>query len=102
MIRFKQQSILFKHRPSFAIIDKGRTNDERSYIWVENGRFYGMGYIDSEVIINDLSQRTYHALQNEPVHHAINFFLYRYPRKVHLHKNNQTYIVQVLIPIKEM
>jgi DNA polymerase-3 subunit epsilon len=51
MIRFKQQSILFKHRPSFAIIDKGRTNDERSYIWVENGRFYGMGYIDSEVII---------------------------------------------------
>jgi DNA polymerase-3 subunit epsilon len=34
---------LFK-QPSFAIIDKGRTNDERSYIWVENGRFYGMGY----------------------------------------------------------
>jgi hypothetical protein len=49
-----------------------------------------MGYIDSEVIINDLSQiRTYHALQNEPVHHAINFsFAQKYPRKVHLHKNN--------------
>jgi DNA polymerase-3 subunit epsilon len=45
----------YLNRPSFAIIDKGRTNDERSYIWVENG-FYGMGYIDSEVIINDLSQ----------------------------------------------
>jgi DNA polymerase-3 subunit epsilon len=49
-------------RPSFAIIDKGRTNDERSYIWVENGRFYGMGYIDSEVIIGDLSQIKEHIM----------------------------------------
>jgi DNA polymerase-3 subunit epsilon len=41
---------------------------------VENGRFYGMGYIDSEVIINDLSQIKEHIMpQNEPVHHAINF-----------------------------
>jgi DNA polymerase-3 subunit epsilon len=32
---------ILNSRPSFAIIDKGRTNDERSYIWVENGRFYG-------------------------------------------------------------
>jgi DNA polymerase-3 subunit epsilon len=31
------------NRPSFAIIDKGRTNDERSYIWVENGTFLWHG-----------------------------------------------------------
>jgi DNA polymerase-3 subunit epsilon len=57
---------------------------------VENGRFYGMGYIDSEVIINDLSQIKEHIMpQNEPVHHAINFsFAQKYPRKVHLYKNN--------------
>jgi DNA polymerase-3 subunit epsilon len=36
-------------KPSFAIIDKGRSKDERSCIWVENGHFYGMGYISSDI-----------------------------------------------------
>lgn len=44
------------NRPSFAIIDKGRTNDERSCIWVEKGHFYGMGYLDIETGINDFSE----------------------------------------------
>jgi DNA polymerase-3 subunit epsilon len=72
---------------------------------VENGRFYGMGYIDSEVIINDLSQIKEHiiCLQNEPVHHAINFsFAQKYQERYIFIKIIQTYIVQVLIPIKEM
>lgn len=34
---------------SFAIIDKGRYADERSCIWIENGHFYGMGYIASDI-----------------------------------------------------
>jgi DNA polymerase-3 subunit epsilon len=40
---------LLQNRPSFAIIDKGKTTDERSCIWVQDGHFYGMGYITSEV-----------------------------------------------------
>lgn len=36
-------------RPSFAIFDKGRSADERSCIWVENGHFYGMGYFASDI-----------------------------------------------------
>ncbi|MBD3581898.1 exonuclease domain-containing protein [Flavobacterium selenitireducens] len=40
---------LAKERPSFALIDKGRSADERSCIWVENGHFYGMGYVGSDV-----------------------------------------------------
>lgn len=32
--------------PSFALFDKGRNEEEQSCIWVEQGRFYGMGYID--------------------------------------------------------
>ncbi|MFB0911427.1 MAG: DNA polymerase III subunit epsilon, partial [Flavobacterium sp.] len=78
-------------RPSFAIIDKGRTNDERSYIWVENGRFYGMGYIDFETIINDLSQIKEHIIpykSNQYITQLIFSFAQKYPRKVHLHKNN--------------
>jgi DNA polymerase-3 subunit epsilon len=41
------------NRPSFAIIDG---NEERSFIWVENGHFYGMGYLDTEMGITDLSE----------------------------------------------
>jgi len=31
--------------PSFAVIDQGRNDDERSCLLVEQGKFYGMGYI---------------------------------------------------------
>jgi DNA polymerase-3 subunit epsilon len=31
--------------PSFALVDKGRTEDEQSCLLVEKGVFYGMGYI---------------------------------------------------------
>lgn len=41
------------NRPSFAIIDKGRTEDERSCIWVEDGHFYGMGYISPDIQITE-------------------------------------------------
>ncbi|WP_430612597.1 exonuclease domain-containing protein [Flavobacterium sp. JP2137] len=41
----KALDYLASNRPSFALIDKGRTEDERSCILVENGHFYGMGYL---------------------------------------------------------
>lgn len=51
---------LLNDRPSFAIVDKGRTADERSCVWVEKGHFYGMGYISSEVSINTPSEIKVH------------------------------------------
>jgi DNA polymerase-3 subunit epsilon len=39
--------------PSFAILDKGRHDEERSCIWVEKGTFYGMGYIDQNAGLHD-------------------------------------------------
>ncbi len=36
------------NQPSYAIIDKGRNENEKSCIWVENGHFYAMGYIDHQ------------------------------------------------------
>lgn len=39
--------------PSFALIDNGRTDDEKSCLWIEKGKFYGMGYISDYVDIND-------------------------------------------------
>lgn len=40
---------VLQDKPSFAIVDKGRSSAERSCIWVENGDFYGMGYITSDI-----------------------------------------------------
>ncbi|WP_448634827.1 hypothetical protein [Pedobacter panaciterrae] len=43
---------LKKMLPSFAVIDKGRTEDEQSCLLVEEGKFYGMGYISHHADIN--------------------------------------------------
>jgi DNA polymerase-3 subunit epsilon len=40
--------------PSFAMIDQGRTEDEQSCVWVEKGRFVGMGYISSHTDVTDM------------------------------------------------
>ena len=41
--------------PSFAIIDHGRSEDEKSCLWIEQGKFYGMGYISNYADVNDWS-----------------------------------------------
>jgi DNA polymerase III subunit epsilon len=40
--------------PSFCIRDSGRNSMEESCVLIENGRFYGMGYLDKETEIRDL------------------------------------------------
>jgi DNA polymerase-3 subunit epsilon len=40
---------------TFAIRDKGRSDDENSYILIENGEFYGMGYIKQNLVTDELS-----------------------------------------------
>lgn len=40
--------------PSFVLMDHGRTDDEKSCLWVEKGKFYGMGYVSNFADINDL------------------------------------------------
>lgn len=39
--------------PSFAVVDKGRTEDEQSCLFIEKGKFYGMGYISHHTDVND-------------------------------------------------
>lgn len=38
--------------PTFAVIGEGRTEDEQSCLLVEEGKFYGMGYISHHTDIN--------------------------------------------------
>jgi DNA polymerase-3 subunit epsilon len=40
--------------PSFAIIDAGRNEDEQSCLWIEQGKFYGMGYISFHTDVTDV------------------------------------------------
>jgi DNA polymerase-3 subunit epsilon len=40
--------------PTFAVIDRGRTDDEQSCLWIEKGKFYGMGYLSHYADVNDL------------------------------------------------
>jgi DNA polymerase-3 subunit epsilon len=38
---------------SFAIIGTGRTPEERSIVWVEDGVYHGYGYFDADTPIED-------------------------------------------------
>lgn len=79
---------LLSNRPSFAIIDKGRSPEERSCIWVENGHFYGMGYIGSETGFTDLSEIKDYITpysSNQYIMQLIYTYAEKYPGKVKKH-----------------
>jgi len=72
-------------RPSFAIIDKGRYADERSCIWVENGHFYGMGYIPTHVGLIETSELKEHVIRYKSNHYIMQLlhsYAGKYPGKV--------------------
>ena len=45
--------MLQRDLPSFALVDNGRHGEERSCILIEQGRFYGMGYLPADDSIPD-------------------------------------------------
>ena len=42
--------------PTFAIVGNGKTEKERSYILIDQGRFYGMGYLPENSSIRDINE----------------------------------------------
>lgn len=88
-------AFLLSNRPSFAIIDKGRSREERSCIWVENGHFYGMGYIGSDITITQSSEIKDHVTPykgNQYITHLICAYAEKNPRKVFFNKRLQNNI----------
>ncbi|WKL47722.1 exonuclease domain-containing protein [Flavobacterium pectinovorum] len=82
-------AFLLSNRPSFAIIDKGRYADERSCIWVENGHFYGMGYIASDIAITDPSEIKNHVTpyrSNQYIMQLIYSYAEKNPGKIRFNK----------------
>jgi DNA polymerase-3 subunit epsilon len=76
---------LLSNRPSFAIMDKGRSKDERSCIWVENGHFYGMGYIASDIGFtepSDVKDYITPYRSNHYIMQLINTYAKKYPGKL--------------------
>jgi DNA polymerase III subunit epsilon len=47
---------LKKELPSFTLVDNGRHNDEQSCILIEEGKFYGMGYLPADTAIMQSSE----------------------------------------------
>ena len=76
---------LKKNRPSFAVIDKGRYAGERSCIWVEDGHFYGMGYIASDIGFTQPSEVKDYVTpyrSNQYIMKLITTYVNKYPGKV--------------------
>jgi DNA polymerase III subunit epsilon len=51
-----QQAVewLSGYLPTFAVVDKGHTEEEQSCILIEKGRFYGMGYLPAGNVPNNI------------------------------------------------
>lgn len=55
-VRVKQAMAgLQDYLPSFAVLDVGREPEEQSCLWVEKGRFYGMGYIGRDMDVSRMA-----------------------------------------------
>ena len=72
-------------QPSFAIIDKGINGDDQSCILVEEGKFYGMGYIPGGFELTDtptLKETLTIYKENSFIRNLVNGYAARFPEKV--------------------
>ncbi|WP_158826375.1 exonuclease domain-containing protein [Mucilaginibacter lacusdianchii] len=70
--------------PTFAIRDEGRKDDEHSCILIEDGRFYGMGYVSHYFEVNSLEQLKNHLTPypgNDYMHNMVINYAEKYPWK---------------------
>jgi DNA polymerase-3 subunit epsilon len=81
----KALSYLREDMPGFYIMDNGRHKNEKSCIWVEQGNFYGMGYIDNTADINSLEDVKDCLTRYASSHYIMQLiisFMCKYPGKV--------------------
>lgn len=72
-------------QPSFAIIEKGLSEEEQSCILVWNGKFYGMGYLPSGVSITEPGQLKEYITpykENSLIRNLIKGYAAKFPSKV--------------------
>jgi DNA polymerase-3 subunit epsilon len=74
-----------KTLPSYAIIDKGVEENDRSCILVIEGKFYGMGYLPSGTGEDDLSVMQTHLTEyreNSFIRNLVHGYAARFPQKI--------------------
>lgn len=74
-----------KNLPSFAIIDKGISTEEKSCILVWKGKFYGMGFIGSDVQIDQpeyFKEVVTPYKENSAITNMLFSYAKRYPQKI--------------------
>jgi DNA polymerase-3 subunit epsilon len=83
--RVRQACDSLRSQPTFAIIDKGINGDDRSCILVEEGHFYGMGYIPADVQVShqdDLKDYMTVYKENSYIRNLVNGYAARFPSRV--------------------
>lgn len=70
--------------PTFAVVDKGRDEAEQSCILMEQGRFYGMGYLTGPVVqngIGELKSRLTPYPANDYIRNLVQNYVMQYPER---------------------
>ena len=70
--------------PNFLLLDKGRTLNERSCILMEQGKFYGMGYISGDNNLDNidcLKQQLTPYPSNDYIKNLVQNYALRFPEK---------------------
>jgi DNA polymerase-3 subunit epsilon len=73
-------ALLQRDLPSFALLDNGRHGEERSCILIEQGRFYGMGYLPADNSIYD-TEMLKDYLTRYPENDHMRSLVYQYAEK---------------------
>ncbi len=88
--RVKEACHSLQEQPSFAIIDKGIDGQDRSCILIENGKFYGMGYLPEGTVItsvNGLKNYLTAYRENNYIRNMVTSYASRFPAKVIMLEN---------------
>ena len=70
--------------PTFALMDEGLNERDRSCILMEKGRFYGMGYLPEDARIDQIDDIKFHVspcVENEYIRNLIFHYADRHPNK---------------------
>ena len=70
--------------PTFAIIDDGRSVEEQSCILMENGKFYGMGFLSGQINSDNISvlkEQITHYPANDYIRNLIRNYANKHPDK---------------------
>ena len=88
--RVKKACDSLRSQPTFAIVDKGINADDRSCILVQEGKFYGMGYIPADAQLTSFETiKDYLTIykENSFIRNLVNGYAARFPAKVIMLEN---------------